>query len=77
MGFWAKDNDFGRYNFLRLKKTSFHSKVNIKPPIHEADQQMTTPPGFKKVINNHKLLPNRLNIPVPCKAEQPTHPRMH
>ena len=24
-----------------------------------------------------KLLPNRINIPVPCKAEQPTHPRMH
>ena len=27
--------------------------------------------------DREKLLLNRLNIPAPCTAEQPMHPRMH
>ena len=38
MGFWTKDNDFGRYYFLVTQENEFNSKANSKSPIHEADQ---------------------------------------
>ena len=38
MGFWTKDNDFRRYYFLVTQENEFNSKVNIKSPIHKADQ---------------------------------------